>query len=303
MPEPLSSFYSTAIHSKIDSIEKLACRNMKLLGAPLVNIELAQDMCYEAISIAVEWYTKYSEPSEEFLIFDSEIYTPGVGVKMDNLFSYTPELSSQTDLTNPNTVVGRDYDLNDWRRVIDVKNIEVGENQGTNLLFTLQYAMVQQMGALMHSGGLRKGFDLITWYNMNEFLELRNKLLALNIYTRFDKNTQILRLFPEPTGSASYGSVDRKFGRYYGLISAYVEPRFRDCLKNHWVQQYSLALMKIMVANVRGKFNGTQLLGGGSVNWDILMSQGIAEKEKLEEQAMTGTGGMIDGAPPVFLVY
>jgi hypothetical protein len=294
MPEPLSAFYSTHLNSRINSIESLATRNLRFLGCPLNKLELAKDQAYEAISKAVELYTQYTEPDTEFLLFDSDLYVPGVGIKMDNLMSYTPELSSQYDPTDPNTVVGRDYDLNDWRRVIDVNNIEVGENHGTNILFTMQYAMVQQMGALMHSGGLNKGFDLITWYNMNEFLELRNKMLALKIFTRFDPNTQILRLLPEPGGA--------DYGKYWALIECKVEPRFRDCLKNHWIQEYSLALMKIMIGHVRGLYNGIQLLGQGQINYQDMMQQGREDKQRLEDQLLKGTGGFVGGAPPSFII-
>jgi hypothetical protein len=273
---------------------------MKWLGMPLVSVELAQDMAYESISKAVELYTQYTELDTEFLLFDSEIYTRGVGIKMDNLFSNTPELSSPYDPTDPNTQVGKDYDLNDWRRVADVRNIEVGENHGTNILFTIQYAMIQQIGSLMHSGGLNKGFDLVTWYNMNEFLELRNKMLSLEHFTRFDPNTQILRIFPEPTGDDQYGSDG--YGKFWALVECRVEPRFRDCLKNHWVQEYSLALMQIMVGNVRGKYGGTQLLGGGSVDFQNMLTQGLQSKEKLEDQLLNGTGGFVGGAPPAFIV-
>lgn len=302
MPEPLSSFYSTHLNSRIDSIEKLACRNLRFLGAPVSGkIELSHDMGYECISKAMELYTQYTEPDTEFLLFDSEIYTPGVGIKMDNLFSFTPELSSQFDPTDPNTVVGRDYDLGEWRRVIDVKNIEVGENHGTNILFTVQYAMLQQMGALFHSGGLNKGFDLITWYNMNEFLELRNKLLALKHFTRFDQDTQILRIFPEPTGANQYGSDG--YGKFWALIECFVEPRVKSTLKNHWVQEYSLALMKIALGHVRGRYGGTQLLGGGTARFEDMMSQGREDKARLEEQLLNGTGGFANGAPPSFLVF
>jgi len=268
-----------------------------MLGAPLNKLELAQDQAYECISKSVELYTQYTEPDRHLLLFDSDIYTPGVGIKLDNLMSTTPELSGQYDATDPNTVVGRDYDLQDWRKVIDVINVEQGENQGTNILFTMQYAMMQQMGALMHSAGLKKGFDLITWYNMNEFLELRNKLLALKVFSRFDPNTQMLTLFPEPGGGSN-----ADYGRYYALIEVYVEPRFRDCLKNHFVQEHSLALMKIAIANVRGKYEGVQLFGGGTMNWQTFMSQGREDKERLESQLLEGTGGFVNGAPPTFIV-
>jgi hypothetical protein len=289
-----SQFYSTHLNSRIDSIEKLATRNLRMLGCPLNKLELAQDQAYEAISKAVELYTQYTEPDREFLLFDSDIYTQGVGIKLDNLMSTTPELSSAYDPTDPNTVVGKDYDLGDWRRVVDVVNVEVGENHGTNILFTMQYAMMQQMGAMMHSGGLNKGFDLISWYNMNEFLELRNKMLALKIFTRFDPNTQILRLFPEPGGE--------DYGKYFALIECYVEPRFKDCLKNHFVQEYSLALMKIMIGHVRGLYNGVNLLGQGQINYSDMMSQGREDKLRLEDQLLKGTGGFVGGAPSAFFV-
>jgi hypothetical protein len=295
MPEETSEFYSTHLNSRIDTIEKLATRNLRMLGCPLIKLELAQDMAFEAISKAVELYTQYTEPDREFLLFDSTIYTPGVGIKMDTLFVNTPETNTAYDPTDPNTQVGKDYDLMDWRRVIDVVNVEEGENQGTNILFTMQYAMVQQMGALMHSGGLNKGFDMVTWYNMNEFLEMRNKMLALKTFSRFDPNTQILRLFPEP-------DVDGK-GKYWALVECYLEPRFRDCLKNHFVQSYSLAIMKIMIGNVRGQFNGVNLLGNGTVNYNDILQQGLTEKEKMEEQLLNGTGGFVGGAPPAFLVF
>lgn len=304
MPEPLSSFASTHLNSRIDSIEKLACRNLRLLGSNLINLEIATEAGGEAISKAVELYTQYTEPETHFLLFDSDIYTPGVGIRLDNLMSYTPELSSTYDPLDPNTVVGRDYDLNDWRKVIDVRNIEVGENQGSSgILFSLQYALIQQMGALIYSGGLNKGFQLIDWYATNEWLELRNKMLALHIYTRFDPHTQLLRLFPEPSSGNGYGTIGRAFGKYYGLIECYVEPRFKDCLKNHFVQEYSMALMKIAIGHVRGKYGGTALFGNGQVNFESMMTQGREDKARLEEQLLNGTGGFAGSAPPSFLVY
>jgi len=295
MSEPLSAYYSTHLNSRVDSIEKLATRNLRFLGCPLIKLELAKDMAYEAISKAVELYTQYTEPDREFLLFDSELYEEGRGINIEALINNTPELSSTIDPDDPESVRAWDTDLQDYRKVIDVVNVEEGENQGTNILFTMQYAMVQQMGAMMHSSGLKKGFDLVTWYNMNEFLELRNKMLALKTFSRFDQNTQMLRLFPEPSNDGS--------GKYWALVECYLEPRFRDCLKNHFVQSYSLALMKIMIGNVRGKFNGVNLLGNGTLNYNDMLQQGLTEKEKLEEQLLNGTGGFVNGAPPAFLVF
>lgn len=293
MPEPLSSFFSTHLNSKINSIPALATRNLRFLGCPLINLEIAQDMAYEAIAKSIELYTQYTEPEKHFLLFDSTLYKPGYGIKMDNLFSATPELTATVDFSDPDSIqIGRDIDLQDYRRVIDVINIEEGESQGTNILFSMQYAMMQQLGVLFYSGGMAKGFDLITWYNANEFLELRNKMLALKSYFRFDPHTQIMRIIPEP----------KKTARYYALVECAVEPRIRDCLKNHFVQMHSLARMKYMIGSVRGKYQGVNLLGNGSINYTELKQEGTQEIEKLEQQLLEGTGGFANAAPPIFIV-
>jgi hypothetical protein len=41
-------------------------------------------------------------------------------------------------------------------------------------------------------------------------------------------------------------------------------------------------LTKICIAMVRSKYGGTSLFGGQSVNYQDLMSQGVAERDKLE---------------------
>lgn len=293
MPEPLSSFYSTALNSRIDSYEKLSVRILRQLGCPLINLELARDMCFEYISEAVELYTRYAGYTEEHILFDSQIYRKGFGIKLDELVStQTPELSARYDENDPNTIVGYDYDLLDYRRVVDIQSFEEGQTRGANILFSVQHAMAQHLGSIFYNFGLFKGFDLVSWYAANEFLELRNKMLANKIYFRFDPDNQILKLTPEP----------KEGYEYYGLITCWVEKRVIDCLKNPWVQHYALALAKIGIGNVRGKFGGTQLLGGGAVNYNDLLSQGLSERDKLLEEIQTGTGGRANMEPPGFIV-
>ena len=64
-----------------------------------------------------------------------------------------------------------------------------------------------------------------------------------------------------------------------------------------------MALTKIAVAHVRGKYSGTSLLGGGSLNAETLMNQGIEEKANLEKLLMEGaSSGFGDAPPPQFFV-
>ena len=138
------------------------------------------------------------------------------------------------------------------------------------------------------------GFDLISWYTLKNWLETREKMLATKRSYSFDPRTQILRMYPQPNASDS--NV-----RFYGVVSCYVERPIRDVVKELWVYQYALALTKIVVGRVRGKYTGTNLFGGGSINAEML-NEGINEKAALEEQMMTGTPGFGDADPPLFFV-
>jgi hypothetical protein len=116
------------------------------------------------------------------------------------------------------------------------------------------------------------GFDLVSWYTLKNWLETREKILATKRSYTFDERTQLLRMFPQPNASSS--NV-----RFYGVVSCYVERPIRDILKELWVYQYSLALTKMAVANIRGKYGNVTLFGGGSLNSSDLMTQGLSEKE------------------------
>ena len=187
-----------------------------------------------------------------------------------------------------------DYDIMDYRKVIAVTDFEEGSTTGINTLFTIEQTLAQQTYFSYAMGNY--GFDLVSWYTLKNWLETREKLLAIKRSYTFDERTQILRMFPQPR------SKDSNI-RFYGVVSCYVERPIRDILKELWVYQYALALTKISVANIRGKYGNVTLFGGGSLNSTDLMSQGLDEREKLEQQLMTGSApGQGDADPPLFFV-
>jgi len=136
------------------------------------------------------------------------------------------------------------------------------------------------------------GFDLVSWYAVKEWLELREKLLATKPAIHFDFRTQYMRLIPEPRN------------KYYGLIACYVELPVKDLVKELWVYKYALALTKLQVGRTRSKFSNVPLIGGGTVNsnGDQLLQEGKEEKDELEKQMYEGAPGLGDAAPPSFFV-
>jgi hypothetical protein len=277
---------STYLNPKIEAYSDLLERIKRLLGWPSMNIDLCDENIAGFIDQAVELYTKYAGYTEEYLLFNTSIYKTGRGIKLDDLFSCTPELF--TTLSN-NTSASFDYDLKDYRKVLDIWSFEQGESTGINTLFTLEQAMVQQVyyGNLLGSFG----FDLITWHITKDWLETREKVLAQKPLIRFNARTQYMTILPEPMRNQNY----------YGAIGAYVEKPIRDLIAEPWVIFYVQALAKIAIGNLRTKYQGQVIFGGGTVNGNDLLNQGLKEKEELEKQLLTGQG-FADVEPPKFFM-
>jgi hypothetical protein len=190
----------------------------------------------------------------------------------------------------PNAPINKmfDYDLMDYRRVIAVTDFEEGSTSGINTLFTIEQTLAQQTYFSYAMGNY--GFDLVSWYTLKEWLELREKLLSTRRSFDFDDRTQYLRMYPEPNNST----------RFYGVIACYVERPIRDIIKEIWVYKYTLAQIKVLVGTIRGKIP-VSMFGGQLFNANLL-EQGLGEMKELEQQLFTASAGYGDSDPAIFLI-
>lgn len=373
---PISGFLSTSINNSTHSYDDLINNLLYALGAPMVNVELHRDQILFAIKQATDFFSKYAGQTEEYLIFNSDLYDPKVGVKLDTLFTLrhiidlegsAPFEKSRTNMANTQEVsksvyvckedfskelfegypslsalitedmyIGQvinetlyneldktgvftnieecfkktenkqfnvtnddkiekynpsfDYDLMDYRKVVNVTEFEQGSTTGINTLFTIEQTMAQQTYFSYAMGNY--GFDLVSWYTLKNWLETREKVLAQQIEFIFDKRTQYLKIMPEP-----------KNATYWAVIKCYVERPLRDIIKERWVYDYALAWCKILLAQVRGKYQNTNMFGGTSLQYDSIKSEGIKEKEELEKKLLEGAAaGFGDMLPPSFFI-
>jgi len=373
---PLSAFLSTNLNNRIQTYSRLGDRIKRALGYPVISLEIHSDQLNENIQIAVEYFTRFAGYTREYMIFDSNLYEPNKGIRLDLLYTLantdldtnakkvsgtnplgpssefygeTPDIvytaqnnvlssafASSSELsavfadgisegelfdhtlvstitafdttlsafessvrktltragTASNAVTYQnvyDYDVMDYRKVISVTEFEEGSNTGINTLFTLEQTLAQQTYFSYAMGNY--GFDLVSWYTLKEWIDTREKMLALKRDIVFDERTQYLKIYPQP-----------KQERFYGVISTYLERPIRDVIKEQWVYEYALALTMITIGRVRGKFGQVSLLGGGSLNYDILQ-EGQQRKADLEEELMTGaTSGFGSNEPIGFMV-
>ena len=232
---------------------------------------------------------------EEFEIVDKILYdsiitynTTLSGVFKESVKKGVSLQSQDTTATEFSNVF--DYDIMDYRKVISITDFEEGSNQGVNTLFTLEQTLAQQTYFSYAMGNY--GFDLVSWYTMKEWIDTREKMLAIRRDLKFDERTQYLQMYPQPGAS-----------RFYGVISCYLERPIRDLIKEQWVYEYTVALTKITIARVRGKFGGVSLLGGGSLSYTDLLQEGLTEKKELEQMLLTGAAaGMGDADPAMFMI-
>jgi hypothetical protein len=334
---PVKEFYSTALNSRIKTIEGLQTRIAHTLGYPFAKIEVHENNVRDNISQALEWFSKYAGFTREYLIFDSKLYEPGCGISVDTMFTLTPRLAKPrsgptvaVENTNAYKIgnmiirgkndaapldafrIGKDlphtldpndrglievpagYDdlLEDYRKVRDCFAVEIGSSTGINTLFTVEQTLAQQTYFSYSMGNY--GFDLVSWYILKNWLDTRSKILSQDKYFEFDAFNQRLHIIPEPSTSKT---------DFYAAIGAYVEKPIRAMIGEQWVYKYALALTKVTLGYVRGKYAGTSLFGGGSPNYQDMLSQGIQEQEKLEQMMLTGnSAGFGDAEPPLFFV-
>lgn len=374
--EPISAFMSTNLNSKIECYQRLGERILRTLGYPMINVEVHPDQLYEAISMSIDFFTKYAGYTREYLIFDSRIYDKNKGLRLDHLFTvansnFTPSeiLSNKKIGPDPDYIVDVpkplyislsaipqtyfasssalsgvvpsdgitkmqiineetydllinfnpalanlfqiskqqtftiqcepkpevtsfnnmfDYDVMDYRKVIDVINFEEGSTTGVNTLFSVEQTMAQQSFHAYSLGNY--GFDILSWHTVKDWIDTREKMFATRRDIKFDPRTQYLVLYPQPRNT-----------EFYGLLECYVERPLRDLVKEKWVLEYATALTKIMWGRILTKITGTTLLGGGSLNGDTILSEGVGEKKELETMLIEGGYGDFD--PPMFAVY
>lgn len=276
---------STYLNNKITAYSDLINRIKMQFGWPNVEPDVCDENIAENIDQAIELYSKYAGYTDEYLIFHTRLYKPGIGLRLDKLFSMTREMYSQNHEGNE---VDIDYDIQNYRKVLNCFAVEPGESTGINTLFTLESALAQQT-QFAYLLGEGRGFDLTSYTAVKSYLDTRRKVLGQEVYFRFDPYTQYLRIMPEP----------RREDPYLGLVSCYVEKPIRELLIERWVFEYALALTMIIVGRMRSKYQLT-MLGGTSLRGDEILNAGLQAKKELEEQLFRGTGWV--ESQPTFMI-
>ena len=127
--------------------------------------------------------------------------------------------------------------------------------------------------------------SFITYHNAVEFREMVSRLTARDPDWNYSVRTKYLTLFPEPPPIPENPSKEEEKG-YPMVLTVQVEPPLWELYGDIMVRRLALAWAKIILGQIRGKFEGITLPGGGNVSKEI-GAEGKEELEKLEERLKT----------------
>lgn len=183
-----------------------------------------------------------------------------------------------------------DYDLMDYRKVNQVIDFNESSNRSPYSLFSIQSVLASQ--AFYSYQFSNRGFDLLSFHTLNEFLKTRRRVLALDRSFYFNPETQYFTLLPQP----------RPEDYFYGIITCYVEKPLREILKEFWVFKYALALTMRTLGTIRGRFGSINLAGGGQIVDSMgLRAEGQRQIEELEKELIEHSG-YGSKEPPLFFI-
>lgn len=137
-------------------------------------------------------------------------------------------------------------------------------------LFTVENTLYNEGLLSVHAP-----MNLVSWEMVQEYIKLLKDKLVANFFIDYNKYTKILKVTPMPTKNAT------------GVLTVYTywDHNIKTTIYNEvFIKNYALALTKITLGEIRSKYSGIALPGGGSLNGETLKNEGISERDHWLEE-------------------
>jgi len=124
-------------------------------------------------------------------------------------------------------------------------------------------------------GGSRSGgggIDLITYELGLEYQEMLRQRYTVKIMTQFLPAKRTVRITPRPH---CHGMI---------ILPVYARADDKDLYDNIWIRRYAKALVKLVIGNNTGKYDGITYPGGIKINAEKFTAEGTEEKKELEQE-------------------
>ncbi len=163
-----------------------------------------------------------------------------------------------------------DYQLDD--RIMSIQNVRTTSNFSSLYRLPGGYVFANQPMGL----SLLSNINSVDVTNMSMYLSklsMLQNMFDIPINYEYNEMTGIFRLFENPRESMAMLTVSLEY-----------EPKEVDKIfGDKWIKSYVEALCKVTWGQVVGKYSST-LINGSTINYDRILSEGLEQKEKLEEE-------------------
>jgi len=223
---------------------------------------------YSQIKTVIEFKsyirTKLGEPKLRVELADSQIET-NLYDAMQLFREYSTGRGNTRDYLVLDLVMGQqDYQLPDY--VMQVGYDKSSQNVSAWVLAQLSGYAASDVLSL-------KSFDMVSYYMLQQWIHYLKYVTTSKWRLFFNVNTKILHVAPTPEDS-----MTKLF------IEVFRQSDTDELLNERFVREYSLALCKIQLGEIRSKFGSLPGFNNSvSLNGDTLKTEGQAEKEKLED--------------------
>ena len=219
---------------------------LRKLGWPLVQVELTDEQLDDCVNDAVEEFTRWVIQEEEFIAIPLSGYVRDEGFEM------------------PHNVMSV-FSFNDDGGV---------RTDGINTLFTVENAFWNATGGawpMMSPGGWT------TYHIAMQSIEMTRLMTGKGYQFEYNPRTKMLKLTPDPT------TIGADVPNAWVVCGCYTIRPDEQQFGESWVKRAALAQAKITMGNIRSKYEGVQILGGGTINASI-KDEGLSEWENLLEE-------------------
>jgi len=216
------------------------------LGAPVIQLEIENEQILQCITDSLDYFNRHSGDT-------------------NNRCAYVLVLSAGVQA----------YTLQD-----NIESVVSFDNQsdvgsGVTVLFSPLNQMYNQGYINFFSSSF--GGGLTTFEMGMQYLELMHAELEAKFSLDFNKYTHTLYIYPRPVIPM------------VGILEAWTkyvpaENEKSTLYDEWWVKEYALALTKIILGRIWGKYTGMVIPGGAHLDAGTILAEGNAEKKDLEDK-------------------
>jgi hypothetical protein len=238
---------STFLDFSIKTREDFKNYIYRKLGGGLIQVELTDEQFEDCINDAVEEYSQWVIEEQDYYAAPLDTYdTDAGGLKL------------------PDNVLGV-FAFNDDGGV---------RTDGINTLFSVENSLWNASGGswpFMGAGGWT------TYHLAMQSIELTKRMTGGGYQFEYNPRTKYLKLFPDPV------KLKANVPEAWIVLGVYILRNEDQMYGESWVKRMALAHAKILLGTIRSKYEGVQILGGGTIDTSI-KDEGISERDALLEE-------------------